>query len=396
MRLRASQPGEVVRVREFGNRGLGLALAIAASLSGCQVSGAPLQLSAPPATRLEQSVALQIARGDYDRKTINVFMPWHYDIYDPARYGLAWAASPDKREGTITLAEVFWAYNYLGKEYSNYPGIDAFIMDAPWNKWSSSGGKARLDYGNPAFPDYIARVAGDRAMAFHADGVMLDWWTNNHPNGVSEVEVREIRTNIAAAIREINGADFLIVGNTNWNKERATHAYLNGVYLEMYKPTTGPYTASELRQIEDLLIYHDEYLQAPKIVALEGQRITRELSDRDRTTDENVALARLFAAMATVIPRNGYVQYADNNDDDSEGDHFHFFYGFYDIDYGKPVSGRTKVADGIWYRAFEWGIVAFNRTENEAEVTFENGGVIDLPPRSGAFCRTIEGGFLCE
>ena len=66
-----------------------------------------------------------------------------------------------------------------------------------------------------------------------------------------------------------------------------------------------------------------------------------------RSSPENIRFAKLFTAMAMVIPENGYILYGDNNRDNPEHDHYHEIYDFYKIDLGKPTSLKTEIIDGL-------------------------------------------------
>jgi hypothetical protein len=137
--------------------------------------------------------------------------------------------------------------------------------------------------------------------------------------------------------------------------------------------------------MEDLLKYWNTNLQWPKIIAFEPWKITTGDYIADRNTEENYEYAKLFAAMAVVIPDNGYILYADNNDDWDGGDHQHAYYDFYLTDFGKPTSGMVEVVEGVAYKQFEKGVIVYNRTLSEAEVTLPNGKKFKVGPVEGLF-----------
>ena len=85
---------------------------------------------------------------------------------------------------------------------------------------------------------------------------------------------------------------------------------------------------------------------------------------------------------------NGYILYADNNDDWDGGDHQHAYYDFFHTDLGKSTSGMIEIMEGVAYKRFEKGIVVYNRTSNEVEVTLPGGTPIKIGPVEGLF---IEG-----
>ena len=91
--------------------------------------------------------------------------------------------------------------------------------------------------------------------------------------------------------------------------------------------------------MENLIVYYEKNLQFPKLIALEGWRKTTANTAEDRNSPENRKMAKLLTAMSVVIPTNGYILYADNNNDTPDGDHEHTYYDFYSFDIGKPTGG---------------------------------------------------------
>ena len=130
------------------------------------------------------------------------------------------------------------------------------------------------------------------------------------------------RIAIAKKLRAKIGPDKIILGNVTWKKDTATVPYINGVYLELWKKQRKRlYGSQELQKIESLLNYYEEKLQAPKLIALDGWRKTKSVTDEDRNTPENRKMAKLLTAMSVVVPTNGYILYGDNNPDTTDGDH---------------------------------------------------------------------------
>ena len=82
----------------------------------------------------------------------------------------------------------------------------------------------------------------------------------------------------------------------------------------------------------------------------------------DRNNSTNRQYAKLFTAMALVIPKNGYILYADNNPDWPGGDHQHHYFDFYKTNLGKPNGNMVEVRDGLANKQFENGFAAYNRT----------------------------------
>ena len=127
--------------------------------------------------------------------------------------------------------------------------------------------------------------------------------------------------------------------------------------------------------------------QWPKIIAFEPWKITTGDYIADRYTATNYKHAKLFAAMACVIPENGYFLYADNNDDWDGGDHQHAYYDFYHTDLGTPVSGMIEISKGVAYRKYEHGIISYNRTATEIDVALARGKRLRIGALEGVFVK---------
>ena len=106
-----------------------------------------------------------------------------------------------------------------------------------------------------------------------------------------------------------------------------------------------------------------------------------------RQSEENIKFAKLFTAMAMVIPENGYILYGDNNPDNPEGDHFHDFYDFYKIDLGKATSHGMEITEGLAYKKYEKGLIAYNRTKFKYIIKFKDGKKVEIGPLEGVFVK---------
>lgn len=166
---------------------------------------------------------------------------------------------------------------------------------------------------------------------------MLDWWHNYAGNGCEPADVEVARITIAKAIRERVGDDFILMESVSDNSDDPTAPYLSGVFMGLWKPNPElGYTTWQrdedwttwnlpIKRMENLLVSWDSNLLWPKIIAFEPWKITTGDYIADRTTEENLKYAKLFTAMAMVIPENGYILYADNNDDWDGVDHQHAY-----------------------------------------------------------------------
>ena len=310
-------------------------------------------------------------------------------------YGLHWTANVLKNlPSTITLNEVYWNYHYVGKSWSYYPGIEPYLTKRNWDHDKEYGKTVATKIIDPKFQDFIVGVIKAKMQSSQSDGIMLDWWHDNHTNssGYSKHQVRKARIEIAKKLRNEIGPDKIILGNVNWKKDKATVPYINGVFLELWKKDTKrTYRISELKKIEDLLSYYEKNLQEPKLIALDGWRKTKTkfVTDKDRNTPENRKMAKLLTAMSVVIPTNGYILYGDNNPDTPNGDHDHMFYDFYKFDIGKPTSGYTKVKSGVGYKEHKQGFIAYNITSKPQKITRANGQKHQVEAKSGLFCKDV-------
>ena len=334
------------------------------------------------------------------RKTINPFGAWNTELFN-SNYRLMWtgASLPDYPK-SLKLKEVYWNYNYVGKSWSYYKGIENYLTKRNWGHDKEYGKTVATKIVSSNFQKYIANVTTKGVIRAGADGVMLDWWHNDHAGGYSKDQVRIARKEIIKNIRKNLGENFIILGNVNWRKDTDTINYLNGVFLEFYKTpyyqaTKRLYNSQELRKIQDILQYYEKKLQFPKIIALDGWRKTINLTDEDRNSTENRRMAKLLTAMSVVIPTHGYILYGDNNPDTEIGDHHHLYYDFYDFDIGKPTSEYIKVSSGVGYKEHEQGFIAYNINSNKKKLTRDNGQSFEIAGKSGLFCKDVGNDTKC-
>lgn len=336
------------------------------------------------------------------RNTFNIFRAWNSRI-SPKKYGLYWTSNNYDLPGKFSLEETYWNYHYVGKSHANYPGIKQFVRKGVnWGHAAEYGKTLATDYTNPEFHKYYADLVAQRNS--NVDGILLDWWHDHHGKVNSKATVAKARKQIAQAVREKMGDDFLLVGNVNWRKDTATIQHLNGVFLELYKTPyerKNAYTSSEIDKMIDLLKYYENKLQYPKLIAFEPWRVSqrsksngRSLTE-DRLTPENQRFAKLFATILSVHTSNGYYLYADSNHDTDYGDHGHAWYSFYDLDIGKPTSLGIEVAKRVGVRRYEKGLLGYNYTSRDVEVATPN-GTLKIPAKSGALCQFTSMGDCVE
>ena len=363
----------------------------------------------------------------FNRKTINVFRPWHNKLYGITKYGLYWdmRAMVRPKPYNFGLREIYWHYNT--KSNANmYGDMSKFITNKKWgNEKQGKDGKVFgkrfiINHAHEEYADFITNVAID--FSKHLDGILFDWWHDEHDfaGGFSKSKVKQSRINISKEIRNELGDNFLIFGNINWRKDSSTHNIINGVFMELNKKNLkSGYSCSQISKMDALLKYHDKNLQEPRLIAFNPWKITKapkkEIIDKleddkfwekkddkfykkkfglsrnkyyamiYRKSDENIKFAKLFTAMAMVIPENGYILYGDNNPDNPKGDHFHDFYDFYNTDLGKETSIGMEITEGVGFKMYEKGVIVYNYTKERYKIKFTNQKEVTIDPLEGMF-----------
>ena len=341
------------------------------------------------------------------RRTINPFLAWNKkEGRNGNRYGLAWTADPRRSvyrqsDPLIRLTELYWHYYYPNTSWLDYPGIEPYLTDTNWGHAAEYGTTLATDITSPGYLDYIASISARNVKNAAAHGVLLDWWHDHHDGGFSEGQVRRSRQSLVAGLRDALGQEAIIIGNVNWHHDKATVSQINGVFLELSKEpyerrSKTLYTRSELFKIESLLLYYEQRLAYPRLIALNGWRQTAAVNDLDRNTPANRQMAKIMTAMSVVIPAHGYILYGDNNPDtDYEDDHHHLYYDFYSFDVGQPTSSYQRVSRGAGFKEHEQGFVAYNITTRDIVFTTSDGREITAPANSGLFCEYVGNSERC-
>ena len=390
-------------------------------LPGCKIPKKPKEkiIEAPeaalkkqktPTTRLEKVLA--------NRRTVNVFRAWtSHKKSSTNKYGLNWSGTPViPGPSNLSLMEIYWNYHYTNKQDARYLSMKPFITNKNWGaRGHSTGGEyghtVWVNYFHPEFAEYFSNLV--LKQAYRYDGLILDWWHNDHP-GASKIKVKMARRKIAEAIRNKMGKEFIILGNVNWKGNGDTHDLINGVFMELAKSkkTSSAYSCNEISKIEKLIKFNDQNLSEPRIIGVNVWRITKKVpkelqkkltiklfgEERDvdmgdywklyyRSSPVNIQFAKLFTAMAMVIPENGYILYGDNNPDIPSGDHDHDYYGFYNTDLGKAISDGVEITNGLAYKKYEKGLIAYNRTKFKYTIKFKDGKKINIGPLKGIFVK---------
>ena len=100
--------------------------------------------------------------------------------------------------------------------------------------------------------------------------------------------------------------------------------------------------------------------------------------------------------MAMVVPKNGYILYSYNNWDIEDGfDYQHLYYDFYNIDLGKPTSNVIKFSEGVAYKKFQKGLIAYNRTASKKNFKLDEKFEINIDGLTGVFCEIEKESLNC-
>ena len=229
-----------------------------------------------------------------------------------------------------------------------------------------------LDFTNPKLQDFVVQHAIAVAECGLVDGIMFDHWNEGHRlDGHKSVEAEhEARTTILKRIRDAVDDDFLILVNTNWEKIPKWAEYINGAFMELgngiidgYDNWTG-YTREELPVFEDVLTWSEQNMRHPQINCLEGWGIASQSPD----SKTNLRWMRLFTTMS-LTHSDGYVIYTEGRS------HSAYWYDFWDVDLGKPISDKTQIYNGInglFIREFAHGWAVYNRSGQPQTIRFES------------------------
>ena len=227
-----------------------------------------------------------------------------------------------------------------------------------------------IDFTLPEVQDVIVGNAVAIARSGLFDGIVFDWWHEDHislkdwsdPSKIysTKEEELEARLSIIQRIRANVPEDFLIIGNTNRRKIPVTAEYVNGGYMETGWDYDGGYTHKGLAEIESSLLWLEENLREPRINCLEGWGVGHEPPD----SPTNKRWMRVFTTMS-LTHSDGYVMYNLGGIQFGVGDHAHIWHSFWDTDLGKPVgpkAQRYQNIEGLYIREFTNGWAVYNRS----------------------------------
>jgi len=341
------------------------------------------------------SKKISIAQKLKNRKTMNPFKAWDSpgtfgDVYEK-HYGLYWTVDAKAPSHTLTLNQINWAFNYPRFSYDDYPGVQKFTLNTPWGHDAEYGETYAIDLNRSDYAEYMASVAYASINANKADGIMLDWWHDEHPTTLTQNQIRKAREKLLIEYRKLDNNKTIILGNVNDRTDLKFAKLTNGVFLEHWKKPFKQYSKNQLFKMENTLEFFDKNLLEPKIIAFNvWKKSERGMSSQlNRKSENNRQHAKLFTAMSVVIPKNGYILFGDNNQDEADSDHNHDYYDFYSFDIGKPTSGYNKVRSGVGYKEHDKGFIAYNITGSSKKFKRKNGQEHTIQAKSGLFCKDV-------
>jgi hypothetical protein len=197
------------------------------------------------------------------------------------------------------------------------------------------GGYFKIDFDNLPARTLIVRRARALVETGLIDGVMLDWWTDDHG-----------RLELIQALRKAVG-DKLILVNGNDNTFPLTAPFVNGTYMECWR------SPEDWARMSATLLWAEQHTRAPRINCMETWF---HQSRRD------LGLMRATTTLA-LTQSDGYTLFGDP-DELPTPDHLHDWYSFWDKGLGTPLSAGFPQSDKSWRREFTNGTVVYNPIGN--------------------------------
>ena len=271
----------------------------------------------------------------------------------------------------IILAGIPFRVSFVGYYPEDFP---YWLRDEEGNIVSFVPGHFLLDFTHPGMQDIIVRQALAVAQCGLYDGIMFDWWNEQHAvlshNGMNyrtlEAE-QQARDNILQRIRAQVRDDFLIIGNTNTRKIPRTAWAINGTFMENIPDTTNGYSRRQIKEIEDTLLWSEENLRSPQVNCLQGFNILQEPADGPNSRQ----WMRLFTTMSLTCS-DGYVSYMYY----SLSNHHH--YAFWDADLGTPIGPKGQPhqeIEGLYLREYTNGWAVYNRSGKEQAINLPRASI---------------------
>lgn len=373
-----------------------------------------------------------------NRQSIPVFYPWSEEMHgkggmtacnpniwsdcdtSTTPYSLVWAGNGSARNientqntvsselesrmkndpNTLHLISEEWHYYYpkwrdLAATSKFYTGVNF----EPHNG-SEYNQTLMINFTHADWADLLAEKSLNYKRSGY-NGIMFDWWHDladgigdGAPNDFrTNEEIKQARINIARAIREKAGDDFIVLGNVNDRVSDEVAPYMSGVFMELMKSPEHTYTYNEIGNIMSSVVSWNNALAEPKIIAFNPWKVTPNgVGYIDaRLQAPNPQYAQLFAAMVMAIVDNGYIMYGDNNADWTGGDHQHAYYDFYRTDIGKPVGNLVVIepssatVPNAGYKEYEKGYAVYNRSDVTTYTVVLDEVQYTIQPMTGRF-----------
>lgn len=227
-------------------------------------------------------------------------------------------------------------------------------QDSPWWKRDAAGSRVLgwaegehflLNYEDSGFQAHVAVQCKAVVDSGVVDGVLLDWWNDDHD-----------RLSLVGAVRDAIGETPLIVVNSNDRNTPNTASYVNGLFMEVTRTSE----AADWQRVAETLSWAEEHLRPPRVNCLE----TWFHHSRD-----DLHLMRATTTLS-MTHSNGYCLFSDPNPL-ATPDHLHNWYAFWEKEtepnrpkLGKPIASRVVRPNGVVTRLFQYGMVAYNAKGN--------------------------------
>ena len=235
-----------------------------------------------------------------------------------------------------------------------------------------------MDFTHPYIQDRIVKQAIAVSKCGLYDGIMFDWWVDtgpvladalgdwSHKFRGNEAEQRA-RDNVLRRIRAATRPDFLILGNSGGYAPRTGH-HLNGGFWEKPVPRilSGIDHEKILAAVEKGLLWNEQNLREPRIIALEGEAVRTEPPD----SPTNLRWMRAVTTLS-LTHSDGYVLFTGTG---IPKDNRHYWFDFWDADLGRPLSEeKAQLYDeqipGLYIREYTNGWAVYNHSGSEQQIT---------------------------